>query len=68
MLKIPKKFLKKHCENALQKEVKWFIVSVSKAKGFHVDIRSSFSPLSYIIQEAVNQVYCFLNFYGDIWY
>jgi len=24
--------------------------------------RSSFSPLSYIIQEAVNLVYCFLNF------
>ncbi len=25
---------------------------------------SSFSPLSYIIQEAVNLVYCFLNFKG----
>ena len=43
-----------------------YIITVKKLKAFWHWNHSSFSPLSYIIQEAVTCSYCFLNFKRSI--
>ena len=49
-------------EKHFTKFVESSIISLSKGKPLGNKQSSSFSPLSYIIQEAVNGVNCFLNF------